>query len=171
MVVRPLLSSHSIHVAERVLDLCRENGVDAYPQMNLYKDGKFVKTFDEVRSPTLLHSFLSAHAAPTGTPAAPQDTAVSPPEPSETHVAYAKLLPAVSDRPINPTGTVLSLGEKTFYDAISHGHIFIKFFAPWYVAYFPSFSFIHPDSTYIMQVRTLQEACTKLDRARSSYER
>ena len=109
----------------QTLDLCRENGVDAYPQMNLYTDGKFSKTFDEVRDPALLHSFLSANAQPTSVV-----TKVAPPQPTETHVAYDKLLPAISDRPVNPTGTVLSLNEKTFYDAISHGRIFIKFFAP-----------------------------------------
>ncbi|CAL1709319.1 unnamed protein product [Somion occarium] len=113
-------------------DLCRENGVDGYPQMNVYKYGKYMETFNQVRDPAIIRKFLSEHAEPplaSAAPAVPTTTAAI--QPAQTHVSYDTILPPVSDRLLNPTGTVLSLNEKTFFDTISHGHVFVKFFAPW----------------------------------------
>ncbi|KAJ3482266.1 hypothetical protein NLI96_g7101 [Meripilus lineatus] len=102
--------------------------IDGYPQMNLYRDGVYVETFEEPRDYDTLVEYLSKHAerkTPSGTsqettsqphPEAPADGATPH---SNNHVLY------------NPTGTVTSLNEATFADLVNAGHVFVKFFAPW----------------------------------------
>lgn len=46
-------------------DLCNQNGVNSYPQMNLYRDGQFVETFRQSREYNLLAEYLVKHAEPT----------------------------------------------------------------------------------------------------------
>ncbi|KZT63979.1 thioredoxin-like protein [Daedalea quercina L-15889] len=111
------MSDPGIHLAQVNCavhgDLCRDHGVDGYPQMNLYRDGKFVETYRQSRAYDLLTSYLSAHAEPTSLPALPGTTEA----------------PVATD--VNPDGKVYALDEKTFQNAVDEGHIFIKFYAPW----------------------------------------
>lgn len=101
-------------------DLCKENNVDAYPQMNLYKDGAFVETFNQPRDLDILREFVVKHAEPTVlSPAARQPPARHP------------VVTTQSEKVHNPSGTVLVLNEKNFEKTIQEGHVFVKFFAPW----------------------------------------
>ncbi|KAM5540632.1 hypothetical protein V8D89_005663 [Ganoderma adspersum] len=110
-------------------DLCQKNNVIGYPQMNLYKDGKFVETFKQARGFDILTNYLAAHAEPHNPPV---------PEPTEEDSAS----PVASDKDefdeqtvshpdFNPFGTVLSLDEKNFRETIDKGNVFVKYFAPW----------------------------------------
>ncbi|KAI0077603.1 thioredoxin-domain-containing protein [Panus rudis PR-1116 ss-1] len=113
-------------------DLCRENKVDGYPQMNLYKDGQLVEIWNKARDHDELLKYITEHAEPTGAPkTAPASTAAPVAQPQTSPVSYDKWIPSGGAQIRNPTGTVLSLNEKTFFDAVSRGHIFVKFFAPW----------------------------------------
>ncbi|KAH9843500.1 thioredoxin-domain-containing protein [Rhodofomes roseus] len=136
------MSDPGIHLAQVNCavhgDLCKANGVDGYPQMNLYRDGKFVETYREARSHELVTSYLSKHAEPTSLPALPETTeapvvtAVPEPGPQlkvqEHREAYKSAVPA---KDLNPDGKVLVLDDKTFQSAVDEGHLFVKFYAPW----------------------------------------
>lgn len=107
--------------------------------MNLYRDGQFLETYREPRSYDLLTSYISKHAEPTSLPTLPETTApvvTATPEvhfeaqqqqQRETHQA------AVPAKDLNPDGKVLVLDDKTFRDVVTEGHIFVKFYAPWYI--------------------------------------
>ncbi|KAI0765574.1 thioredoxin-domain-containing protein [Irpex lacteus] len=106
-------------------DLCKENGVDGYPQMNLYKDGEFVEKWRQARDIEKLREYLSKHAEPTKKAVAVETASLTDddvlleamqPEPGKEH---------------NPTGTLLVLDESNFEKTIQEGHVFIKFYAPW----------------------------------------
>lgn len=102
--------------------------------MKLYKDGKYVETFEQARSIELLTNYLAAHAEPSNPPV-PEPTSTSskeadPPVTSDKD-ELAEHVVIHEDR--NPEGTVLSLDEKNFRQTIDRGHVFVKFFAPWYV--------------------------------------
>ena len=113
-------------------DLCQKNNVIGYPQMNLYKDGKFVETFKQHRGFDILTDYLAAHAEP-----------LNPPVPKPTEEGSAS--PVASDKEefdeqtvprqdFNPFGTVLVLDETNFQETTDKGNVFVKFFAPWYVS-------------------------------------
>ncbi|TFK56291.1 thioredoxin-domain-containing protein [Heliocybe sulcata] len=114
-------------------DLCSENGVTGYPQINLYKDGQFVGTYKQARSIELLEEFIEKHAEPTGTSVstAPATTTASEAETLTSSAAAVATSPPVLMRSPNPRGSVLSLNGNTFQDAIKDGPVFVKFFAPW----------------------------------------
>ncbi|KAH7930318.1 thioredoxin-like protein [Leucogyrophana mollusca] len=110
-------------------DLCSENGVTGYPQMNLYQDGKYQETFKDSRDFDILLDYLVAHAGHTDVPpptssAAPEaaPTPTLPTEPLHVQISRAEA---------NPSGDVVSLSEKSFPDFIGRGPAFVKFFAPW----------------------------------------
>lgn len=126
-------------------DLCSKNKVTGYPQMNLYKDGQFVETFKQGRDLDILQKYLADHAEPT--------TPLSPPVPEITNGAKTEevpVVPAVPAKVYNPSGSVTVLNEKTFADAIQEGHVFIKYYAPWYVSRGPLYSRLT-----VQQVRSL----------------
>lgn len=120
--------------------------------MNLYRDGKSIETYREARSYDLLTSYISKHAEPTSLPTLPETTeapVVAPvvtaaPEPEVQFEAQQpqqrETHQAVPAKDLNPDGKVLVLDDKTFQDAVNEGHVFVKFYAPWYV----SFSRLHP---------------------------
>ncbi|KAI0665366.1 thioredoxin-domain-containing protein [Trametes maxima] len=85
-------------------DLCRKNGIDGYPRMNLYRNGKYVETFKKSHTIEIL----------TATPA----------------IEKGEHVEKVCEPDVNSHGTVLSLDEKTFPRAADEGGVFIKFFAP-----------------------------------------
>lgn len=120
-------------------DLCNDNGVNGYPQMNLYRNGEFVDTYNANREFHLLLEYLNAHAEPMGTA---QEVVPSPalaPAPTEqeatpTPTPTPAADPLVVQTPrtdANPSGTVVSLDVQTFDNFLSQGPAFIKFFAPW----------------------------------------
>ncbi|KAH7888179.1 thioredoxin-like protein [Phlebopus sp. FC_14] len=114
-------------------DLCTENGVTGYPQMNLYRNGDFLETFNKDREFEILVDYLVAHAEATGTSTlaaihTQEDEPASSPTPIPTtnplHVQTPRTEP-------NPAGEVVSLDVQNFDSFISQGPAFIKFFAPW----------------------------------------
>ncbi|KAI0368478.1 thioredoxin-domain-containing protein [Pilatotrama ljubarskyi] len=109
-------------------DLCNKNGVTGYPQMNLYRNGQFVETYTQSREFDLLTAYLDAHAEPSNPPA-PAATAAPEPQIVEKDLLAEELVRSKQD--VNPTGTVLSLDEKTFKQNVDKGGLFVKFFAPW----------------------------------------
>ncbi|KAI0706903.1 thioredoxin-like protein [Cerioporus squamosus] len=109
-------------------DLCRKNGVEGYPQMNLYRDGKFVETFRQSRDIDILTKYITANAEPRNPPAPEPPAEDSPAAASEDD---ALLDEVVHREDVNPDGVVLSLNEKNFQQTVDKGHVFVKFFAPW----------------------------------------
>ena len=128
MAVRGLLHSVSLNLGASLscTDLCNKNKVDAYPQMNLYRNGEYVDTFTKPRELDLLLEYVSAHAEPTTKPAPPPAiTSATEPQEEVVSIPPAKVY--------NPSGKLISLDEKSFADIIKEGHVFVKFFVPWYV--------------------------------------
>lgn len=113
--VRTRIKGTIPRVLTKLADLCRENKVDGYPQLNLYKDGEFVEVFKQSRELEILREYISKHARPTGKPVASSDQALL------AHEVY------------NPEGIVTALDEASFDKAVQKGHVFVKFFAPWCV--------------------------------------
>ena len=95
-----------------VQDKCRELGVTGWPQLNVYRNGEFVDTFQKAREPGLLKEYLDQYID------------------IETHVTPPPA-PKAPTRILNPEGKVLELDERNFSSEIKHGGAFVKFFAPW----------------------------------------
>ncbi|KAF9236400.1 thioredoxin-like protein [Melanogaster broomeanus] len=108
-------------------DLCTENGVSGYPQMNLYRNGGFLETYHADRAYDLLVNYLAAHAEPKGIPAPAIDSIEE--EALPTPVDH--LVVQTPRAEANPSGEVVSLDVQTFDSFLSQGPAFIKFFAPW----------------------------------------
>lgn len=111
----------SVSVSETPTDLCRQNNVTGYPQMNLYHDGVFQITYEDIRSHEVIVSFIKEH---TGV----SDPSHSPPP---LELPENDLQTPYSDR--NPQGEVLALNPETFPSVVASGDVFVKFFAPWWV--------------------------------------
>ncbi|ESK87822.1 thioredoxin domain-containing protein 5 [Moniliophthora roreri MCA 2997] len=99
-------------------DLCNENDVTGYPQLNLYRDGEFVETFEGRREADLLREFLKKHAHPD-----PEPETTTPPAEEEPKQPVRP--------PLNPTGEVLVLDPSNFHRTLELGPTFVKFYAPW----------------------------------------
>ncbi|KAN0140166.1 Thioredoxin-like fold [Lactarius tabidus] len=104
-------------------DLCTDNGVKGYPQMNIYQDGVYKAQFKGARVYERLVEFLEKH---TGVPAPSFDTPL--PEPPELPEQELQIPPVVER---NPHGEVLALTPETFPNVVADGDVFVKFFAPW----------------------------------------
>jgi len=102
-------------------DLCTENGVDGYPQMNLYHDGVRQATFQGARSYERIINFIKEH------------TGVSEPYQSAPDPELSDHEPKTPEVERNPQGEVLVLTPETFPNVIADGDVFVKFFAPWWV--------------------------------------
>lgn len=112
-------------------DLCSENGINGYPQINLYKDGVFIETFKGSRDHNRIADFLKTHTSVS--------LPVTPPEPAAPHAPPVVEEPVIPEEPAivyNPTGQVLKLTLETFSAVAKEGNVFVKFFAPWYVSCF-----------------------------------
>lgn len=99
-------------------DLCTENKVTGYPQMNLYRDGQFVETWRKARDYDALLDYLHAKAEP------------------HNAVTSAATVDAVANIPrvdYNPYGTSVALDAKSWskYVSAAAGPVFVKFYAPW----------------------------------------
>lgn len=157
-------------------DLCTENGVSGYPQMNLYRNGEFVETFDKDRDFDIVVNFLSAHAEPSGdssslsaTAEQEENTVITPAGglSDETHETDETLVIQTPRAEHNPLGEVISLTSETFDDFVAHAPTFVKFFAPWYIC---SSIIDHLSlKTLIYKVRTLQETRPNVDTGCSSH--
>lgn len=102
--------------------------------MNLYSEGTFVETFNENRDFDTLLSYLISHARPEQPAIAiPASTALASPQSSIVQIPETPL-PI-----IDSAGTVTPLDSSSFQDVVKIGHVFVKFFAPWYVACLGSF--------------------------------
>ena len=95
-----------------IQDKCEELKVTGWPQLNIYKDGKFVDTFKKARELKPIKEFLDEYLVPE---------VHSPPSPA----------PKTPTPILNPEGKVLELDEQTFSHEIRKGGAFVKFFAPW----------------------------------------
>jgi len=117
-------------------DLCRENNVDGYPQMNLYRDGRFVDTYKKAREFDLITAYLDEHIQPKAEPT-PEPTPPPPPPPiipdptHDTKELIAETFKLPDEKTYNPSGNVVVLNDKLFADTVAEGHVFVKFFAPW----------------------------------------
>ncbi|KAI0061344.1 thioredoxin-like protein [Artomyces pyxidatus] len=104
-------------------DFCAEKGVNGYPQMNLYRDGIFVKTFNHERTRERITDFIT------------EVTSISPSASSSSDNATSHdLRPTPPDDPkpdLNPEGEVLVLTDETFAEVTASGDVFVKFFGPW----------------------------------------
>jgi thioredoxin domain-containing protein 5 len=123
-------------------DLCEENKIKYFPQLNLYRNGEFVDTFEGVREYDTLLKYMNKHAEPTAT-----STSTSTPTPQAPPSATSPStveLPTVTKSvevlhvqtpraDANPSGSVLELGPHNFRDVVDQGPVFVKYFAPWYV--------------------------------------
>ncbi|KAL4241266.1 hypothetical protein ABKN59_000026 [Abortiporus biennis] len=109
-------------------DLCAKNKVDGYPQMNLYRNGQFVESYLKSRDYDLIVEYLSKHVEPSN----PKTAATTAPS-SESLITTQAVHEHLTHIPqsINPSGTVTVLDPSTFTNAITTGHAFIKFYAPW----------------------------------------
>ncbi|KAI0337496.1 thioredoxin-domain-containing protein [Trametopsis cervina] len=107
-------------------DLCKANGVDGYPQMNLYKDGKFVETWNKARDFEALKDYLAKRAEPKQQKTVPVEQRVTDGKVEETATPGT-----IGDKEHNPDGKVIILNEKNFDQTIQDGHVFIKYYAPW----------------------------------------
>ncbi|KAH8105423.1 thioredoxin-domain-containing protein [Cristinia sonorae] len=114
-------------------DLCRDNNVDGYPQMNLYRDGEFVDTYKKSREFDLLTAYISDQlkvkptATTESTPLLPAVTESV----LDTQQLIAESFTLPDQKTYNPSGEVIALNGRTFPEVVSGGHIFVKFFAPW----------------------------------------
>ncbi|THH32163.1 hypothetical protein EUX98_g2007 [Antrodiella citrinella] len=116
-------------------DLCKENNVDGYPQMNLYRDGQFVDTYKKARDFDLLTAYLDEYIEPKETvepePTLSSSTPDLPIATLDTKELIAATFKLPEEKTYNPGGNVVILNEKSFTETIADGHVFVKFYAPW----------------------------------------
>ncbi|KAG2069761.1 thioredoxin-domain-containing protein [Suillus decipiens] len=108
-------------------DLCTENGVTGYPQMNLYRNGQFVETFTKDRDYDILVDFLLARGDPTSISLL-SSTVV---EQEEMATEIVPVENSMVQAESNPSGDVISLTSETFDNFVAQAPTFVKFFAPW----------------------------------------
>lgn len=113
-------------------DLCEENEIKYFPQLNLYKDGALLETFSGVRDLEVLQDYISKHAEPTGTGVVVESaTPTALAEVLATAVAEEVLHIQTPRAEPNPGGAVLSLNPSIFAPTLEQGPTFIKYYAPW----------------------------------------
>ncbi|KIM79468.1 hypothetical protein PILCRDRAFT_823363 [Piloderma croceum F 1598] len=117
-------------------DLCEENKVKYFPQLNLYRNGEFVDTFEGVREYDALLEYMNKHAEPTSTltptPQAPPSATSPSTVELPTVTKSVEVLHVQTPRAdVNPSGSVLELGPHNFQDVVDQGPVFVKYFAPW----------------------------------------
>ena len=112
-----LFSEQMLQLMMFVLDLCNQNGIEGWPTMLMFNQGKIVGQFKGARELDRLKDFIKKYVKEEQSSTSDQSsTAASSPPP-----------PPV----VNPTGEVLSLDRDLFTATLSKGPAFIKFYAPW----------------------------------------
>ncbi|KAG8820676.1 hypothetical protein FRC19_008676 [Serendipita sp. 401] len=110
-------------------DLCREQGVEYYPYIRLYRNhanGTQTKElFSESRELSTLERWLDERV-PKGTAPPPGGTYPIPALDSDS-----KNVQTVAKPKYNVEGKVLVLGADTFLERIASQPTFVKFYAPW----------------------------------------
>jgi hypothetical protein len=114
-------------LSEPSIDLCNDNGITGYPEMQLYHDGALQVTFDGVRNHERIVHFIEEH-----TGASKPSDSVPPPEVPEHDLQ-------TSHNERNPHGEVLALTPESFPSVVADGDVFIKFFAPWWANFSDGF--------------------------------
>ncbi|CAE6471161.1 hypothetical protein ACGC1H_001002 [Rhizoctonia solani] len=94
-------------------DLCNSSGVEGYPTVMLYRDGKKIEEYSGDRSRDNLSSWIDKRVADYAQSSISEPRSIS----SATH--------------LNPDGQVLVLSPETFDKSLSEGPTFVKFYAPW----------------------------------------
>jgi thioredoxin domain-containing protein 5 len=113
-------------------DLCNENKITGFPQLNLYRNGEFVNTFEGARDYNVLVEYVNKYAEPTSTTKSPPPATSPPPTQTPTTTKQVEVLHVQTPRAdINPLGSVLELGPHNFQNFIDQGPVFVKYFAPW----------------------------------------
>lgn len=115
------VSRGPVSLSEMSTDLCNENGVTGYPEMQLYYDGARRVTFEGVRDYERIIQFIKEH------------TGVSRPSDSVASSELPESDLQTSHNEQNPHGEVLALTPETFAGVVAGGNVFVKFFAPWWV--------------------------------------
>ena len=87
-----------------------------------------MEQFKQSRDLDILQKYLADHAEPTSPPPPPAAQTTE-----ATKVVEAPIAPAVPAKVYNPSGLVTVLDEKNFAETTQEGHVFIKYYAPWYV--------------------------------------
>ena len=126
VVARPFSFPEALFSLSKMpTDLCNENGITGYPEMQLYHDGALRVTFDGVRDYDRIVHFIEEH------------TGVSNPSDSEalSNIPESDLQTSQNER--NPHGEVLALTPETFAGVIAGGDVFVKFYAPWWAFRLP----------------------------------
>jgi hypothetical protein len=110
-------------LSDMPIDLCNENGIAGYPEMQLYHDGARQVTFEGVRDYENIVHFIEEH---TGVFKPSNGAALSELPESDRQTTH-------NER--NPHGEVLALTPETFEGVVAGGDVFVKFFAPWWVSH------------------------------------
>ncbi|PFH44884.1 hypothetical protein AMATHDRAFT_72161 [Amanita thiersii Skay4041] len=116
-------------------DLCKENGVTGYPQMNLFISGKNTEEYRGSRDLNDIKDFLTKRTSKSNVPG--QDTSAKDNTDSnagtnresqqeESDSWQDPRLPK-----LNLKGEVVSLTPENFVQTLEKGPAFVKFFAPW----------------------------------------
>lgn len=96
-----------------ILDLCNQNGIQGWPTMLMFEQGKIVGQFKGSRELDRLKNFIKQYVK------------------EEPQTLTAPSSPSIKPPVINPTGEVLSLDSDLFTTTLLNGPAFIKFYAPW----------------------------------------
>jgi thioredoxin domain-containing protein 5 len=107
-------------------DLCNQNGVEGWPTILMFDQGKVVGEFKGPRELEDLKVFVKQYVKKES-------------EQSSTSTTQTSMAPStsLSTKPlppppvVNPTGKVLSLDRELFTTTLSKAPAFVKFFAPW----------------------------------------
>ncbi|KAG8834138.1 hypothetical protein FRC17_009477 [Serendipita sp. 399] len=110
-------------------DLCREQGVQYYPYVRLYRNHangtQTTELFQEHRELTILEKWLDDRV-PKGGPPPPSENYPVPALDSSSSPSSSKPKPKY-----NLEGKMISLGADNFQETIASQPTFVKFYAPW----------------------------------------
>ncbi|KAL1410129.1 hypothetical protein Q8F55_004132 [Vanrija albida] len=103
-------------------DLCDDNGVQGYPQINLYIDGKMVTEFTSSREFDDVQDFIEKHALNYA-----RNTVMGGSDDSDNDTP----LKSSEFKRTNPSGEVQEVDEAGFNELKSQGPVLVEFYAPW----------------------------------------
>jgi thioredoxin domain-containing protein 5 len=98
-------------------DLCTENHVTGYPQMNFYNEGQYIDTFKKGRELNILTKFLEEKEEKYGAP--------------KKAAAMEDVFEETSSVVLNSHGLVVPITPDTFLHTIAQGPTLVKYYAPW----------------------------------------
>ena len=115
--------------------ICDERGVQRYPTLIYYRNGKVLEKYTKGRDLKSLKDFVKSktkNSSPTQLKDDNQPSAASKPNAADSSPNQIKDDQTASkmDVEVDENG-IYNLNDLTFHDKISDGDYFIKFFAPW----------------------------------------